>query len=106
MDPKLNPTATDRLKLALNDLGPAVLKGGFTTLLGVMLLSQASSSIFRIFFKSLFLTVTFGVFHGVVALPVFMTIHIQVKEYICGNTGFEERVEKLEEDDEMVVGEL
>mmetsp|Transcript_22539 Transcript_22539/g.46811 ORF Transcript_22539/g.46811 Transcript_22539/m.46811 type:complete len:877 (+) Transcript_22539:151-2781(+) len=64
-----------RLKEALTNLGPAVLKGGFTTLLGVVLLSMASSSVFRMFFKMLFLTVLFGVFHGIIALPVFLTLH-------------------------------
>lgn len=66
------------MKEALTNLGPAVLKGGLTTLLGVCLLSMASSSVFRMFFKMLFLTVLFGVYHGIIALPVFLTIHQKI----------------------------
>jgi len=71
-------SAEGRLREALASLGPAVLKGGFTTLLGVILLSGASSSVFRMFFKLLFLTVIFGLFYGIVFLSVLLTLHMKL----------------------------
>ncbi|GMH94729.1 hypothetical protein TL16_g12987 [Triparma laevis f. inornata] len=94
---------TKRLKEALMSLGPAVFKGGFTTLLGVCLLSMASSSVFRMFFKMLFLTVIFGVLHGVISLPVFLCLHqkfFSPSSPEKGDKDFEERV-KMEEDNKL-----
>ena len=63
-----------RFEEALMSMGPAVLKGGFSTFLGVSLLSMASSSVFRIFFKMLFLTVVAGMFYGIVVLSTLMAL--------------------------------
>ena len=71
-----------RLQEALASLGPAVLKGGVTTLLGVMLLSFASSTVFRMFFKLLFLTVVFGLLYGIVFLSVMLTLHLKVVRWL------------------------
>ncbi|GMH99553.1 hypothetical protein TrST_g3288 [Triparma strigata] len=95
---------TKRLKEALMSLGPAVFKGGFTTLLGVCLLSLASSSVFRMFFKMLFLTVIFGVLHGVFSLPVFLCLHQKLMNRLGlghgdGKGGRGEKAKMEEEDD-------
>ena len=90
---------TKRLKEALTSLGPAVIKGGFTTLLGVALLSLACSSVFRMFFKMLFLTVLFGVFHGVISLPVMMCIHQKVVALVNGKGAEARKIDKEEKDD-------
>jgi len=65
-------TPNDRLVEAIKMMGTSVLKGGFTTFLGTVVLGFASSDAFRSFFKMLFFTVLFGVLHGLVALPVFL----------------------------------
>ena len=41
----------NRAGAALVDIGPAILNGGVTTFLALVLLSSASSHVFRVFFK-------------------------------------------------------
>ena len=55
-------------------MGGAVLKGGFTTFLGTLILSFTSSLIFRTFFKLLFSTVVLGVLHGLYFAPVALRV--------------------------------
>ena len=52
------------------DMGPAVLNGGLSTLIAFILLLSSDSYFFLTFFKIFFLTVLFGVWHGLVLLPV------------------------------------
>eukprot|EP00088_Acartia_fossae_P046862 TRINITY_DN5073_c0_g1_i2.p1 TRINITY_DN5073_c0_g1~~TRINITY_DN5073_c0_g1_i2.p1 ORF type:complete len:1105 (-),score=246.34 TRINITY_DN5073_c0_g1_i2:820-4134(-) len=59
---------------ALETIGPAVFNGGFTTLLAVIVMAFSKSSVFLTFFKVFFLTVTFGLFHGLVFLPVVLSL--------------------------------
>jgi len=59
---------------ALETIGPAVFNGGFTTLLAVIVMAFSKSSVFLTFFKVFFLTVTFGLFHGLIFLPVILSI--------------------------------
>ena len=63
-----------RVRNALRGMGRAVFKGGLTTFVGVMMLSVASSDAFRTFFKMLFSTVVFGVYHGLVVMPVVLSL--------------------------------
>jgi len=64
----------DKAIFALESIGPAVFNGGFTTFLALSLLAFSQSNIFITFFKVFFLTVTFGLFHGLVMLPVLLSI--------------------------------
>ena len=57
-------------------MGAPVLKGGFTTFLGTLVLSFTSSLIFRTFFKLLFSTVVLGVLHGLYFAPVALRVRI------------------------------
>lgn len=59
---------------ALGRLGPPVLQGALSTVLGVVLLSLSGSYIFRTFFKIVFLVVTLGLVHALVFIPVFLTL--------------------------------
>eukprot|EP00088_Acartia_fossae_P041082 TRINITY_DN4294_c0_g1_i7.p1 TRINITY_DN4294_c0_g1~~TRINITY_DN4294_c0_g1_i7.p1 ORF type:complete len:1080 (-),score=273.26 TRINITY_DN4294_c0_g1_i7:86-3325(-) len=59
---------------AIETIGPAVFNGGFTTFLALSLLSLSQSNIFITFFKVFFLTVVFGLFHGLLMLPVMLSI--------------------------------
>ena len=52
---------------------PAVLNGGVTTFLALAVLAGSNSHAFITFFKVFFLTVVFGLFHGVVFLPVILS---------------------------------
>ncbi|GMH70128.1 hypothetical protein TL16_g05332 [Triparma laevis f. inornata] len=62
-----------RLVEAVKMMGTSVLKGGMTTFLGTIVLAFSSSDAFRTFFKMMFMTVVFGMLHGLIALPVFLT---------------------------------
>ena len=55
-------------------IGPAVLNGGVTTFLALVLLSGSTSHTFLTFFKVFVLTVVFGLFHGLVLLPVLLSL--------------------------------
>lgn len=59
---------------ALAHLGYPILQGAMSTILGVVVLSMSGSYIFRTFFKIVFLVITFGLLHGLVFIPVFLTL--------------------------------
>ncbi|KAM9349970.1 patched domain-containing protein 3 [Symphorus nematophorus] len=59
---------------ALACLGYPILQGALSTILGVAVLSMSGCYIFRTFFKIVFLVITFGLLHGLVFIPVFLTL--------------------------------
>ena len=63
-----------RVQSALTNIGPAVLNGGISTFLAFVLLAGSKSHVFGTFFKIFFLVVTFGLFQGLVVLPVLLSI--------------------------------
>jgi len=60
-------------KQAVMRMGASVFQGGFTTLLGILVLALASSVAFRTLFRFVLGTVLLGIAHGVVLLPVLLT---------------------------------
>ena len=75
----------ERVRQTLINIGPAVLNGGFSTFLAFILLMTSKSYVFKTFFKIFFLVVTFGVYHGLVFLPVTLSLigpkpHVQPEE--------------------------
>ena len=62
-------------------MGAAVLNGGVTTFLAVILLSDSTSHGLITFFKVFFLTVLFGLFHAIVFLPVVLSF---IPQSVCG----------------------
>ena len=62
----------DRAKHSLRTIGPAVMNGGMTTFLSVIMLCGSQSHLFITFWKIFCLTVVFGLFHGIVILPVIL----------------------------------
>ena len=65
-------TKLERAKNSLEKIGPAVTNGGLTTFLSVIVLCGSQTHVFITIFKIFFLTVLFGLFHGVVLLPVLL----------------------------------
>jgi len=59
---------------ALADIGAAVLSGALSTFLAVVVLLFSSSYVFNILSKQFALTVGLGLLHGLVALPVMLSI--------------------------------
>ena len=63
-----------RIQNTLLQVGPAVFYGGFSTLLAIVLLGASDYYPFVVFFKVFFLVVVFGLFHGLVFLPVILAL--------------------------------
>ena len=53
----------------MENIAPAVLNGGFSTLLAMSLLVTAKSHVALSFFKIFFMICIFGLFHGLILLP-------------------------------------
>merc|ERR1712038_579279 len=63
-------SSVERAQSSLMKICPAVLNGGMTTFLALVVLADSNSHAFLTFFKVFILTVLCGLFHGVVFLPV------------------------------------
>jgi Niemann-Pick C1 protein len=64
----------ERIIKALGSIGAAVLNGATSTILAVMLLAASQSYVFRVVFKQFFLTIVIGAAHGLVLLPVLLSL--------------------------------
>jgi len=60
------------MERAVSEMGVAVIHGAFSTFLAVLVLSNANSYIFRVFFKQFFGICVFGASHGLVFLPAML----------------------------------
>ena len=67
-------TPDERLQGCLANMGVAVLNGAFSTFLAVLLLGGSQSYVFVTFFRQLFLCIVFGLGHGLILLPVLMSL--------------------------------
>ena len=63
-------SSVERAQSSLMKICPAVLNGGMTTFLALIVLADSNSHAFLTFFKVFFLTVLFGLFHAIIFLPV------------------------------------
>eukprot|EP00180_Rhodochaete_pulchella_P001857 Plantae.Rhodophyta-Rhodochaete_pulchella.ctg2791.p1 GENE.Plantae.Rhodophyta-Rhodochaete_pulchella.ctg2791~~Plantae.Rhodophyta-Rhodochaete_pulchella.ctg2791.p1 ORF type:complete len:249 (-),score=53.00 Plantae.Rhodophyta-Rhodochaete_pulchella.ctg2791:63-809(-) len=63
----------DRVKMALGDIGPAVVHGSISTILAIVFLSQSASYIFQVFFRSLFTVLVSALGHGLIFLPCLLS---------------------------------
>lgn len=62
------------VKRGFTYISPAVVHGGMTTFLALILLVFSQSHIFQYFFAIISLTVAFGLFHGLFFLPVMIAV--------------------------------
>ncbi|PRD35698.1 UNVERIFIED_CONTAM: Ptchd3 [Trichonephila clavipes] len=63
-----------RMKNALHSLGLPIAQGSVSTLLGIVILNAAPSYIFTVFFKTVFLVILFAAVHGLLLLPVLLSM--------------------------------
>ena len=82
----------DRLVSTLTNMGPAVLNGGVTTTLAFILLANSQSHVFITFFKVFFLVVSFGLYHGLIVLPVVLSL-LGPKSHVVVQTAQAEQIE-------------
>lgn len=64
----------ERVREALYSLGMPIFQGAVSTILGCTALLLAGSYIFLVFFKIIFLVITFGALHGLFLLPVLLSL--------------------------------
>ena len=67
-------TGNERMRNALHALGYPIAQGAMSTILGVIALAFSTSYIFRSFFKVMFLVIALGAFHGLLIIPVLLSI--------------------------------
>lgn len=76
-------TPDERMIEALTEIGPSVMMGCSTTLLGMFPLAFANSTIFRTFFRMFLSIIIFGAIHGLVLLPALMPLisFVELRNY-------------------------
>jgi len=88
-------TPEERVKFTIQTMGGSVLKGGLSTLIGIIVLSLSSSKLFVLFFKMMFTIIVLGLVHGMVILPVLLT-------FFCRNRIICSKRRSKESDDSRV----
>lgn len=71
---EMQGTPDERLRGCLANMGVAVLNGALSTFVAVLLLGGSQSYVFVTFFRQLFLCIVFGLGHGLILLPVLMSL--------------------------------
>ncbi|KPJ02850.1 Patched domain-containing protein 3 [Papilio xuthus] len=69
-----NGSRNERAFATVTSIGTAVLLGGGSTLLSLSLLGASKAYTFQSFFKIFLLVILFGLFHGLVFLPVILSL--------------------------------
>ncbi|KAK2183397.1 hypothetical protein NP493_313g01001 [Ridgeia piscesae] len=67
-------TGNERMRHALATLGMPIVQGALSTILGMVVLSASGSYVFRTFFKVIFLVMLLGALHGLIFLPVLLSL--------------------------------
>ncbi|XP_067131652.1 patched domain-containing protein 3-like [Centruroides vittatus] len=76
---KLNPN--DNIKATLHSVGYAIIQGFLSTIIGVSILYFGPSYTFVVFFKVVFLVVIFSFYHGLILIPIILSIEESLRSY-------------------------
>uniref|UniRef100_A0A2P2I6N8 Niemann-Pick C1 protein-like n=1 Tax=Hirondellea gigas TaxID=1518452 RepID=A0A2P2I6N8_9CRUS len=71
---QVNGSRNERVRLTLKEMAPAVVNGAFSTFLSFLFLAVSDSHVFISFFKIFFGVFVFGVYNGLVFLPVLLSL--------------------------------
>ena len=100
--------ARARVAAALRKVGAPIVSGALTTVLGIGFLEFGNSVTYFVFFKMFFITIVFGLLHGMLLLPVLLAwfgpppsadAHAHAAESVLGH-GAPERKDLLGGDDD------
>lgn len=58
----------------MDEIGVSVINGGLSTFLAVVSLSISESYVFQVFFKVFLGTVMYGLAHGLIFLPILLSV--------------------------------
>ncbi|CAI5443983.1 unnamed protein product [Caenorhabditis angaria] len=88
-----NIEASERMRNALYAVGAPILMSASSTILGVSFMASAESYVFRSFLKTIILVILLGALHGLVILPVLLTM------FYCGgeSKATKDHLEKVEQ---------
>ena len=67
-------TRQERVRKALYGLGVPIVQGSLSTIFGVLVLCVSFVYVLRVFFITIFLTMIFGALHGLVFIPVLLSL--------------------------------
>uniref|UniRef100_A0A1I7Y2K6 SSD domain-containing protein n=1 Tax=Steinernema glaseri TaxID=37863 RepID=A0A1I7Y2K6_9BILA len=70
----VNLTSSERVRNALYTVGTPILQSASSTIIGVSFMAFTGSYIFQSFLKTIVLVITLGALHGLVILPVLLTM--------------------------------
>uniref|UniRef100_A0A915NUP6 SSD domain-containing protein n=1 Tax=Meloidogyne floridensis TaxID=298350 RepID=A0A915NUP6_9BILA len=76
-------SSNERAIAALETLGWPVFLGAFSTVVGIMVLTLVDAVIILIFFKTVFLVIIFSLLHGIVFLPILLTVAMPNEGCVC-----------------------
>lgn len=92
----------DKCKETFEKVGYPVLLGGVSTILGLTALSTANIYIFRAFFKTMLLVMSFGLLHGLLFLPAILVTLYEIRAKLTKthniNEGKEDSIEEKGKD--------
>uniref|UniRef100_A0A914D0N6 SSD domain-containing protein n=1 Tax=Acrobeloides nanus TaxID=290746 RepID=A0A914D0N6_9BILA len=70
----VNLSSSERMRNALYSVGTPILQSASSTILGVSFMASTESYVFRSFLKTIILVIVLGALHGLIILPVLLTM--------------------------------